>query len=72
MKVFSFSEARQQFSAVLDLAQSEGEVRVSRRDGRMFVIQPVQSKKSPLDIPGVDSSFTAEDILSFIHESRRQ
>jgi prevent-host-death family protein len=72
MKVFSFSEARQQFSAVLDLAQSEGEVRVSRRDGRMFVIQPVQSKKSPLDIPGVDSSCTAEDILSFIHESRRQ
>jgi hypothetical protein len=72
MKVFTFSEARQQLSAVLDLAQSEGEVRVSRRDGRMFVIQPVQSKKSPLAIVGVNTDITSEELLGFIHESRRE
>jgi hypothetical protein len=72
MKVFSLSEASTQLSVVLDLAQSEGEVRVSLNDGRMFSIQPVQRKKSPLDISGVDSNFTVEEILGFIHESRRQ
>jgi hypothetical protein len=72
MKVFTFSEARQQLSAVLDLAQSEGEVRVSRRDGRMFVIQPVQSKKSPLAIVGVNTDITSVELLGFIHESRRE
>jgi hypothetical protein len=72
MKVFSLSEASTQLSVVLDLAQSEGEVRVSLNDGRTFSIQPVQRKKSPLDMSGVDSNFTVEDILGFIHESRRQ
>jgi hypothetical protein len=72
MKVFSLLEASRHLSVVLDFAQSEGEVRVSLSDGRMFSIQPVQSKKSPLDISGVDSNFTVEDILGFIHESRRQ
>jgi hypothetical protein len=72
MKVFSLSEASRQLSVVLDLAQSEGEVRVLLNDGRMFSIQPVQRKKSPLDISGLDSNFTVEEILAFIHESRRQ
>jgi hypothetical protein len=72
MKVFSLSEASRQLSVVLNLAQSEGEVRVSMRDGRMFSIRPVQSKKSPLDISGVDSNLTTQDILISIHESRRQ
>jgi hypothetical protein len=72
MKVFSLSEASRQLSVVLNLAQSEGEVRVSMRDGRMFSIRPVPSKKSPLDISGVDSNLTTEDILNSIHESCRQ
>ncbi len=41
MKVYSFSEARQNFAAVLDNAQKEGAVRIMRRDGRIFIIQPV-------------------------------
>jgi hypothetical protein len=35
------SVAQRQLSTVFDLAQSEGEVRVTRRDGGMFVIQTV-------------------------------
>jgi prevent-host-death family protein len=72
MKVFTFSEARQQLSTVLDLAQTEGEVRVTRRDGRMFVIQPVFNKKSPLAVAGVNLKITKEELLGFIHESRRE
>ena len=55
MKVYTFSEARQQFSAVLDCAQTEGEVRVARRDGRVITIQPVEAKVSPLAVPSTSS-----------------
>ncbi|WP_276677518.1 type II toxin-antitoxin system Phd/YefM family antitoxin [Nitrosomonas europaea] len=41
MKVYSLSEARQNFAAVLDNAQKEGAVRIMRRDGRIFIIQSV-------------------------------
>ena len=71
MKVFTFSEARQQFSSVLDYAQKEGVVRVTRRDGRVFMIQPVQSQASPLAVAGVDLNMSKKELLGFIHESRR-
>jgi hypothetical protein len=38
----------------------------------MFIIQPVQSKKSPLSITGVTTDITVEELLGFIHESRRE
>ena len=71
MKVYTFSEARQQFAAVLDCAQNEGEVRVARRDGRVFVIQPVRNVKSPLEVEGVSLGMSGEELLGYIHESRR-
>jgi antitoxin Phd len=71
MKVYTFSEARQQLAAVLDCAQKEGEVRVARRDGRVFVIQPVRNAKSPLAVEGVDLGTTKDELLDYIHESRR-
>lgn len=71
MKVYTFSEARQQFSAVLDCAQKEGEVRVTRRDGRIFLIQPLQARASPLAVEGVDLDMSKDDLLAFIHEGRR-
>jgi prevent-host-death family protein len=54
MKVFTFTEARQNFASVLDFAQKEGSVRITRRDGRAFVIQPLETPASPLAIDGVD------------------
>jgi hypothetical protein len=71
MKVFTFSQARQQLFTVLDLAQVDGEVRVMRCDGRVFVIAPVQSKKSPLSIKGVDLGVSKSEFVRLIYESRR-
>ena len=36
MKIFTYSDARQKFSSVLESAQKEGKVLVKRRDGRCF------------------------------------
>ena len=54
MTVFTFSEARQKFAAILERARREGAVRVKRRDGQVFIIQPDRSRHSPLDVPGID------------------
>jgi hypothetical protein len=71
MKVFTFSEARQHFSTVLDYAQKEGSVQVSRRDGRVFVIQAVVAPISPLAVTGINLNLQKDELLGFIHESRR-
>ena len=76
MRVFTFSEARRQLSAVLDCAQTEGSVCVTRRDGRVFVIQPLDSilaaTSSPLDVDGVDLGVRRDELVEFIREGRRQ
>jgi antitoxin (DNA-binding transcriptional repressor) of toxin-antitoxin stability system len=71
MVVYTYSEARQNLSSVLDKAAREGEVRVKRKDGQVFVIRPVAPEDSPLDVEGVDLGLTVEEIFQFIQESRR-
>jgi prevent-host-death family protein len=70
MKIYTYSEARQQLAAVLDEASRGGQVRIRRRDGQMFVIQPVEARQSPLDVPAVASGFSLADILTSIREGR--
>jgi antitoxin (DNA-binding transcriptional repressor) of toxin-antitoxin stability system len=70
MKVYTYSEARQRLARLLDEARQGGEIRIKRRDGSEFAVRPILSDASPLDVPGVDTGLTREDILSAIRESR--
>ena len=72
MMVFTYSEARQNLSALLDKANQEGEVRIKRRDGQIFVIKPQARSGSPLDVEGVDLNLTLSQILESIQEGRRK
>ncbi|MDW8215629.1 MAG: type II toxin-antitoxin system Phd/YefM family antitoxin [Roseiflexaceae bacterium] len=73
MKSYTFSEARQNFAALLEQAHRDGAVRIQRRDGQSFILMPEAQKTSPLDIPGVQLSrpLTRKEILESIRESRR-
>ena len=71
MIVYTYSEARQKLAQVLDQVLTQGEVRIKRRDGQVFVIKPEARTGSPLDVPGVDTSLSATEIVDFIQESRR-
>jgi PHD/YefM family antitoxin component YafN of YafNO toxin-antitoxin module len=73
VKSYTFSEARQNFAAILEQARRDGAVRIQRRDGQSFVLTPEAQKTSPLDIPGVQLSrpLTRKEILESIQESRR-
>ncbi len=69
--VFTYSEARQNFASLLEKAVRDGEVRVRRKDGQIFIILPEETSGSPLDIEGVDLDLTKEEIIEFIHEGRK-
>lgn len=73
MKSYTFSEARQNFAAILEQARRDGAVRIHRRDGQSFVLTPETQNTSPLDIPGVQLAqpMTRQDILESIQEGRR-
>jgi hypothetical protein len=72
MKVYTYSEARQNLASVLDRAVVEGEVPIKRRDGREYLIKPVERTGSPLDIDGIDLNLSTEDIVVFVRESRER
>ena len=72
MRVYTYSEARQNFSSVLEIAQRDGAVRIRRKDGRSFVLQPESSEGSPLDVEGVDLGVTGAEIVEMIREGRER
>ena len=71
MHAYNFSEVKQNLSSFFEQAVLEGSVQIKGEDGRVFMLTPVTEKKSPLDIQSVSLDLTADEIVGFIHESRR-
>lgn len=70
MRIFTYSEARQNLSKLLVLAQNE-EIEIRRKDGSVFSLRAKRSEsKSPFDVPGVKATATTSDILDAVRESR--
>jgi prevent-host-death family protein len=74
MKVYNYSEARQNFSTLLNTALKE-EVIITRKDGSKFkVISMKENKnelKSPLEsIKGIKANITMDEILAAIKQGR--
>jgi len=72
MVKYTFSQARQNFSTVLNKARTEGEVVIQRRDGSSFVIRPYKEEKSPLNVKGVQVDMSASEIVDILKEIRRR
>jgi hypothetical protein len=71
MKIYNYSEARQNFATVLNASMNE-EVIIKRKDGSRFKITPIinTKKKSPFDIEGIDTQIGTDQLLKIIRESR--
>jgi len=72
MMVYTYSEARQKLATLLDKASKEGEVRIKRKDGQVFIIRPKLQQNSPLNVSGLDLNLTVDEILEAIKEGRRE
>lgn len=72
-KVYTFTEARQKLASVLAQAEKDGEVWITHRSGKVFIIRPEpRTGRSPLDVPGVDTGITREEIVAAIREGRER
>lgn len=69
MKVYTYSQARQNLAEVLNQSKAE-EVLIRRRGGDCFAVVPKPKQGSPFDVPGVKTRATTADILSAVRESR--
>lgn len=71
MTTYSYAEARERLSTLLERALMEGQVKLKSRDGRVFVIRPERPPKtSPFDVRSVKLPISKADILDAIRESR--
>jgi hypothetical protein len=71
MKTYTYSEARQHLATVLDLARREGRVQIRRQDGSVFMVQPISSEGSPLDVPGVGTTLRPGELTRLLREQRK-
>ena len=75
MRVYNYSEARQNFTTVLNTALKE-EVIITRKDGsrfRLVSIKKNKQNKSPFeDIKGISANVSMNDIIAAIRESRER
>ena len=70
MKIFTYSEARQNLAKLLLMAQDE-EIEIRRKDGSIFSLTAKKSqKKSPFDVSGINTNATTQDILDAVMDSR--
>jgi hypothetical protein len=70
MTVFTFSNARQNFASLLDTASKTGEVLIKRQDGRIYSLKQKTSKRSLLEIKGINTKITTQELIGIIRESR--
>lgn len=70
MKTYTYSEARQRLAELLNQARRKGRVQIRRRDGQVFVLQPAEPIRAPLDVPGVTARLDRGEILAWIKSSR--
>ena len=70
MQVYTYSEARQNLSSVLDRAESTGKVIIRRKDGRTFALVPERTRRSPLDIPSIQATIPTEELVEIVRKER--
>ena len=70
MQIYTYSEARQQLSSVLDKAEMSGKVLIRRKDGRTFALTPEHTQTSPLDVPSINAQVSTEELVSLIRKDR--
>jgi hypothetical protein len=70
MDVFTYSEARQKLSSVLDKAQTTGKVLIRRQDGRTFALVPEGTSRSPLDVPSIRADISTQGLVMLVRRQR--
>jgi len=68
----TYSETQESLSVLLERASEEGEVRIKRTDGQVFVLKRENPRRSALDVAGIDLGISTEEIVEFVRKGRER
>ena len=72
MKIFTYSEARQNFSKLLTMAQTQ-DIEIRRKDGSAFILkEKVIPVGSPFDVASPLVNIDSDVIVDAVRESRQR
>lgn len=66
----TYLETQENLSVLLERASEQGEVRIQRKNGQVFVLKPENKKRFALDVAGIDLGISTEEIVRFVREGR--
>lgn len=68
----TYTETQENLSVLLERASDEGEVRIKRTNGQVFILKPEGAKPSALDITGIDLGVSTKEIVEFVRQGRER
>ena len=68
----TYSETQESLSELLERASEEGEVRIKRTDGKIFVLKPEKRERSALDVVGINLGISTKEVVDFVREGRER
>lgn len=68
----TYLETQENLSVLLERAGEQGEVRIKRTDGKIFVLKPEKVKQSGFDVAGINLGVSTEEIVAFVREGRER
>lgn len=72
MKLYTYSDARQQLASVLDAASREGKVLIRKRDGSLFALVPEPKARSPFDVDGISTGVKRSEVVAILRKERKR
>ena len=66
----TYLETQENLSVLLERAREQGEVRIKRANGEVFVLKPEKQKRSAFDVAGINLGISTEEIVAFVREGR--
>jgi hypothetical protein len=72
METFVYSEPLPNLDSLLDQAIIQGMVKIKRKDGKNFILQPESNLPSPFDVEGIDVDISVDEIVNIIREGRER
>ena len=68
----TYLETQENLSVLLERADEQGEVRIKRDNGQVFVLKPEKGKRSAFDVAGIDLGVSTKEIVEFVREGRER
>jgi antitoxin Phd len=68
----TYLETQENLSALLERAREQGEVRIKRANGEVFILKPETKERSAFEVEGIDLGISTKEIVEVVREGRER